>query len=195
MSQQDFDNFKQRIKDWMDSHPDEYDCFEEEMNEEDNIGYQKILSLAFRLVPQYHKIIRKKANQGVYDDISDIEEVFSGHKLAESLINEFDKTLEKSIVPAMLSWLYFGKSFERMVERGEEMRKSPGAGYLQKLFIASTNKLLISKSISLGLRTKADWEEHNYTRKTYPNTSKLKYSVIYLSFKVLSVVELVTFTA
>ena len=35
------------------------------------------------------------------------------------------------------------------------MRKSPDAGYLQKLFIASTNKLLISKSISLGLRTKS----------------------------------------
>ena len=54
MSQQDFDNFKQRIKDWMDSHPDEYDCFEEEMNDKDNVGYQKILSLAFRLVPQYY---------------------------------------------------------------------------------------------------------------------------------------------
>jgi len=161
MSQQDFDNFKQQIKDWMDSHSDEYDCFEEEMNDKDNVGYQKILSLAFKLVPQYHKIIRKKANQGVYEDISDIEEIFSESKLAESLINEFEKTPGNSIVPAMLSWLYFGKSFERMVERGEELRKNPDMGYLQKLFIASTNKMLISKSISLGLRTKADWEEHN----------------------------------
>ena len=161
MSQQGFDNFKQRIKNWMDSHPDEYDCFEEEMNDKDNVGYQKILSLAFRLVPQYHKIIRKKANQGVYEDISDIEEIFSESKLAESLINEFEKTPGNSIVPSMLSWLYFGKSFERMVERGEELRKNPDAGYLQKLLIASTNKILISKSISLGSRTKADWEEHN----------------------------------
>lgn len=28
MSQQEFENFKQRIKDWMDSHPNEYDCFD-----------------------------------------------------------------------------------------------------------------------------------------------------------------------
>jgi len=33
MSQQEFGNFKQRIKDWMASYPEEYDCFEKELNE------------------------------------------------------------------------------------------------------------------------------------------------------------------
>lgn len=160
MSQQEFDNFKQRIKDWMDSHPEEYDCFEEEMNRKDNAGYQKILTLAFTLVPKYQKIIRKKVNQGNYDAISDIEAVFSEINLAESIVGEFEKTSNDSIVPAMLSWLYFGRSFERMVERGEEIRKSPSSGYVDKLLVASTIKVLISKSITLGLRTKADWEEH-----------------------------------
>ncbi len=160
MAQQEFDNFKQRIKDWMDSHPEEYDCFEEEMNRKDNAGYQKILTLAFTLVPKYQKIVQKRANQGTYDDISDIEVIFSENNLAESIVNEFKKTPDNSIVPAMLSWFYFGKSFERMVERGEEIRKSPGAGYIDKIFIASTIKMLISKSISLELRTKTDWEEH-----------------------------------
>ncbi len=160
MAQQEFDNFKQRIKNWMDSHPEEYDCFEEEMNRKDNAGYQKIITLAFTLVPKYQKIIQKRANQGNYDGISDIEAVFSENNLAESIVSEFEKMPNNSIVPAMLSWLYFGKSFERMVERGEEIRKSPSTGYVDKLLVASTIKVLVSKSISLGLRTKADWEEH-----------------------------------
>lgn len=135
------------------------------MNGRDNVGYQKILSFAFGLVPQFSKLVRKKANQGIYEDISDIEQMFAEHKLAESLINEFEKMPEKSIVPAMLSWLYFGKSFERMVERGEEMRKNPEIGHAQRFLIICTNKILISRSVSLGLRTKADWQEHNRLMK------------------------------
>jgi len=160
MSQQEFDNFKQRIKDWMDSHPEEYDCFEEEMNQKDNIGYQKILRMAFSLVPEYQKILGKKMNQGNCDDISDIETLFAEKKLADILINSFEKTPENSLVPAILSWLYFGKSFERMVERGEELRKNPKTTYLEKFTIAYMTKMLISKSKSLGLRTKEDWDEH-----------------------------------
>jgi oligoendopeptidase F len=76
MSQQEFDNFKQRIKDWMDSHPEEYDCFEEEMNRKDNEGCQNILTIAFSLVPKYQKVLRKRMNQGAYNDISDIETLF-----------------------------------------------------------------------------------------------------------------------
>ncbi|WP_085537442.1 DUF6043 family protein [Massilibacteroides vaginae] len=160
MAQQDFDNFKQQIKDWMDAHPEEYDCFEEEMNRKDNAGYQQILRKAFSLVPKYQKIIRKRVNQVSTEDISDIETLFSANNLAESLINEFEKSSPESIVPAMLSWLYFGKSFERMVERGEEIRRNPETTFAERIVILPIIKLVIARSISLGLRTKTDWEKH-----------------------------------
>jgi hypothetical protein len=86
-------------------------------------------------------------------------------KLVDTLVSSFDKNSEKSIIPAMLAWLYFGKSFERMVERGEEMRKNPDFGFVEKHFIASTIKVIISKSISLGLRTKEEWIEHSRMMK------------------------------
>jgi hypothetical protein len=165
MSQQEFDNFKLRIKDWMDHNQDEYDFFEEEINRKDSTVYQTIMTKAVTLVPKYQKIIRKMANQGMYDDISDIETLFAENKIAKSLINEFDKANERSIIPALLSWLYFGKSFERMVERGEEMRRSSDTNYIQKLVITATIKILIAKSISLGLRSKSDWQEHRRLMK------------------------------
>ena len=165
MGQVEFDNFKLGIKDWIDRNQDEYDFFEEEINKKDSTVYQTIMSKAISLVPQYQKIIRKKANQGMYEDISDIETLFKENKVAESLIKEFDSADEKSIIPALLSWLYFGKSFERMVERGEEMRRSSDTNYIQKLVITATIKILIAKSISLGLRSKSDWQEHRRLMK------------------------------
>lgn len=165
MSQQDYDNIKQRLKDWMGAHPEEYDCFEAEMNSQNAIGYQKILSKSIALVPQYRKMLLKKVNQGMFDDISEIEKLFMENKLAQTLLKELECINKDTFVPAMLAWLYFGQSFERMVEIGEELRKDHNTGYLQKFAIASTIKILISKSVKLGLRTKTDWEKHRKLMK------------------------------
>jgi hypothetical protein len=129
-----FDDFKQRLVDWKETHSDEYDLFEEEMNSKDGAGYQRILSLAITLVPAYQKLITQKANQGTVDDISDIENLFADNKLAQNLLYEFEGVDKNSIVPAILYWLYFGKSFERMVEKGEELRKSPDISICSKIF-------------------------------------------------------------
>jgi hypothetical protein len=160
MPQQDFDNFKQRLKEWKETHLEEYDRFEEEMNGRDAVGYQKILSLAVSLVPAYQKFINQKANQGTFDDISDIENLFIENKLAQTLLNEFENPDKEAFIQAMLYWLYFGQSFERMVEKGEELRRIPDISYIRKFLIKSTIRLLRNKSVSLGLRTKSDWEKH-----------------------------------
>jgi hypothetical protein len=160
MSQQDFNTFKRHLKDWKETHPDDYDLFEEEMNGKDAIGYQKVLSLAVTLVPAYRKLITQKSNLGMFDDISDIENLFAENKLAQTLLNESESPDKNTIIPAMLYWLYFGQSFERMVEKGEELRRMPGISYIKKFLIKSTIRLLRNKSISLGLRTKSDWEKH-----------------------------------
>ena len=130
------------------------------MNGRDAVGYQKILNLAVTLVPAYQKFINQKANQGTFDDISEIENIFAENKLAQTLLNEFENPSKDTIIPAMLYWLYFGQSFERMVEKGEELRKTPDISYIRIFLIKSTIRLLRNKSISLGLRTKADWERH-----------------------------------
>ena len=47
-----------------------------------------------------------------------------------------------------------------MVERCEELRHSPDLGFLQKMTMSATIRLLISRSIKLELRTKQDWDAH-----------------------------------
>ncbi len=165
MSQQDFDNFKQRLKDWMNSHQEEYDQFEEEMNRKDSEGYQIIMTKAMVLIPEYQNIIKKKMNAGNYEDFSEIDILSSNSELAKNLINEFENPDESSIVPVVLCWLYFGKSFERMVEKGEELKNNPETPFFQKQMIAYTIKMLMSQSVKLGLRTKEYWKNYNKLKK------------------------------
>ena len=173
MPQQDFDKFKHSLKDWKETHSEEYELFKEEMNNKDAVGYQKILNLAITLVPKYKKFISQKANQGAFNDISDIENLFTENKLAQTLITKFENSNKNSIIPAMLYCLHFGQSFERMVEKGEELRKMPNVSYVNKFFIKSVIRLLRNKSISLGLRTKAAWEEHYQLMKEVDSNEAL----------------------
>lgn len=156
----ELDNFLLEIKNWKESHVEEYDLFEEYMNRKDNAGYDKIFQLATLLIPRYNSTISRKINQGFFDDISDFDNLFSENKVAEYLVSNFHTVPKNSIVPAMLAWLYFGKSFERMVERGIEMRKKETLSYVEKQFIVSIMKQIVEFSINYGLRTKSDWENH-----------------------------------
>lgn len=176
MGQQEFDSFKQSLKDWMDNHQDEYDLFEEEMNQKDNTGYQMIMSKAVTLVPQYKKIIKRRINKGKYEDITDIETLFQKENIAQSLIEEIKNPPKNSIVPAMFCWLYFGQSFERMVEKGEELKQHPKISFFQKIFISYTIRLMIKQSIKLGLRKNEDWKKYNKVKKIIENNDEIDWA-------------------
>ncbi|MDU1893082.1 MAG: DUF6043 family protein [Dysgonomonas sp.] len=177
MGQQEFESFKQNLKDWMDSHQDEYDLFEEEMNRKDSAGYQMIMSKAMSILPQYEKIIKQRINKGKHEDITDIETLFQKEKLAQSLIEEFNNPPRESIVPSMLCWLYFGQSFERMIEKGQELKLNPETSYFQKIFISYTIKLMIKQSVKLGLRTNEDWKEYNKLKKVIENNEEIDWAM------------------
>jgi len=156
----ELNTFLLEIKKWKESHIEQYDLFEEYMNRKDNAGYDKIFQLATSIIPKYKSAISRKLNQGSFDDISDFNILFSENNVAEYLVSNFQNIPKNSIIPAMLAWLYFGKSFERMVERGLEMRKKQTLSYVEKQFIVSIMKQVIEFSISSGLRIKSDWENH-----------------------------------
>jgi hypothetical protein len=165
MGQPEYDAFKARMKQWMSDNADVYDSFEEQMNTQSDAGYQRIMAQAVALVPKYEKVVAKKMNSGSVDDTLDIEELFADDNLGAKLVGEFETTPKESIVPVAICWLFFGRSFENMVERGEEIMDNPNVSRLQSIVIARTTKLLIKKSIDFGLRTREDWDEYNRLKK------------------------------
>jgi len=174
MGQKEYDAFRERMKQWMLDNADAYDEFEEMMNSQSDVGYQKIMGQAIALVPKYGKAISKKINSSYVGDTLDIEELFSAENLGIKLVGQFEKN---SIASAMICWLFFGRSFENMVERGEEIISSTGTNRFQKILIASTTKLFISKSINLGLRTRQDWEEYNNFRKVIDSNQVMDWAL------------------
>ena len=160
MGQAEYEAFKAKLREWMEAHPEEYAAFEESMNTRDMAGCQAVLLQAIALIPQYRKLAAAKANEGLFDHVNEIEQAAQDNDLARKLIGECEQPVAGSPVPAMLYWLYFGKSFERMVEYCEELRRSPDLGYFQKIAMSATIRLLIARSIKLGLRTREEWKAH-----------------------------------
>lgn len=157
MGQQEYDNFKRLIREWLDSHPDEYATFVEEMNDKEFKGFVKVFKVATTLVPKYKEATRRRIGDDKISDFEELENVLLDSDLAKKIVNEFHHSKRRSIIPAMLAWLYYGRSYECMVEQGEELAKRKGITRLYKWLVSYMVRFIIKKSISSGMRTKEDW--------------------------------------
>ena len=62
--------------------------------------------------------------------------------------------------PLVLSWLYYGKSFEAMVGMVGRQMKNPKADKADKMSCSFVIRQIIDVSIKSGFRTQADWDRY-----------------------------------
>lgn len=153
-----FEDFKHLIKEWLDAYPKEYGSFIEEMNCKNSVGFQKVFMLVIKYVLKYKDEVKKRMFNDTVRNFSSLENTSTNSDLAERLVHEFHNTDRKSIVPAMLAWLYFGRSYECMVEHGEALIQNSKTNRLHKWLLSLMVKYIIHRSTSLGERTKKDWK-------------------------------------
>ena len=177
MGQQEYDNFKRLIKEWLDSHPNEYADFVEEMNDKKFKGFFKVFNVATRLVPKYRQVADKRISDERNPDFEKLENILLESNLAEKIMSEFHNPNKRSIVPAMLAWLYYGRSYECMVEQGEELTKRKDIGKLYKWLVSCMVKFIIRKSISTGMRTKEDWLNFRKQQKAIEENTLIEWSI------------------
>ena len=177
MGQQEYDNFKRLIKEWLDSHPYEYAAFVEEMNDKEFKGFFKVFKVATVLAPKYKEAARRRTGNDMATDFEELENILQGSDLAEKLVNEFHNPNRKSIIPAMLAWLYYGRSYECMVEQGEELTKRKDISGLYKWLVSCMVKFIIRKSISSGMRTKEDWLAFRKQQKAIEENNLVEWSI------------------
>lgn len=174
MGQQEYDAFREQMKQWMLDNSDIYDEFEEMMNSQSDMGVQQIMAQAMMLIPEYGKLISKKINSGNADDVADVEEAFEKANLAEELVSQFGKA---STVPAMICWLFYGRSYETMVENLERIVKDPTQNQSDKLFATQAIKLVIEQSIISGIRTAEDWSKYGNLRDIANNNNAFEWAL------------------
>lgn len=160
------DRFKELIKEWLDSHREEYCDFANEVSGRDRHGFQIIFQYAQLIAPQYAKALSSHIADGNEDSIDSLEMVLADADIGTTILNDFQSGNPESIAPAMLAWLYFGKSWELMVSYNEELIQEKGSGFLARCMARLIVKAAIKRSIALGHRTKEDWEKFREVQKS-----------------------------
>ena len=62
--------------------------------------------------------------------------------------------------PLVLSWLYYGKSFEAMVDMVSRQAEHPKAGNAERMGCSIVVRRIIEVSIKNGFRTQEDWDKY-----------------------------------
>lgn len=157
MARQDFERFKQEIKEWLDGHPEEYDRFVAEVNDKSAIGLYKVFNVGMRLAPKLMRRYRAECHGDLADERK-IQDYAADADTAKLLVDEFHSIDKGSIVPAMLAWLYYGKCYETMVNQLEAEANNPRNNFIEQKIAAIMVRVVIKSSIRNKMRTKEDWE-------------------------------------
>ena len=181
MAKQDFEQFKQDVKEWLNSHPEEYDRFVAEVNNKSATGLQKVFKLGWKLTPQ---MMRKYQNE-CHGDLADehrLQSYSADADAARLLVGEFHNLQNDSIAPAMLAWLYYGKCYETMVTQLEAETHNPANNFFEKKIAALMIKVVISSSIRNNMRTKEDWQNFRQEKKAIEDDCVVETTIDRLSF-------------
>lgn len=157
MARQNFERFKQEIKEWLDGHPEEYDRFVAEVNDKSAIGLYKVFNVGMRLAPKLMRRYRAECHGDLADERK-IQDYAADADTAKLLVDEFHSIDKGSIVPAMLAWLYYGKCYETMVNQLEAEANNPRNNFIEQKIAAIMIRVVIKSSICNKMRTKEDWE-------------------------------------
>ena len=91
MARQDFERFKQEIKEWLDGHPEEYDRFVAEVNDKSAIGLYKVFNVGMRLAPKLMRRYRAECHGDLADERK-IQDYAADADTAKLLVDEFHRS-------------------------------------------------------------------------------------------------------
>ena len=162
-SEQRYDAFKSAILAWKNSHIDEYLKFAEAMNEPRGKMFKKIFKTFVKTVPALKRAWKVRQTEERRCDFDNIADVVSGSAYIERLVESVEHADEQKgrshkQTMLILSWLYFGNSFETMFAQCERIAKMEKAGWMKRHIAAMASRYIVSASIKSGYRTQADWD-------------------------------------
>lgn len=160
------EKFKEMVKQWLDSHREEYCVFVDEVSKRDRTGFQRIFQYAQFAVPGFAGAVMTKLSEKEPKDLGSIEKFLNDADIASTLVSELQSQEPDSIVPAMLAWMYFGNSWEMMVSYNEELIQDKDSSFVDRIKARFVIFVTIKMSIANGHRTKEDWQEFRKIQKS-----------------------------
>lgn len=182
-----YEQFKEDILLWKNTHREEYNRFSRLMANGDERQYLAICRAIFRQLPKIKTEWELCWNDDGKDDFNDIDLLFKEESVPKQIVETFQKQRESNnsndsalvslwgrvksffsgksrhitlSAPLVLSWLYYGKSFEAMVGMIDKQMKHPKADKADKMSCSFVIRQIIDVSVKKGFRTQADWDRY-----------------------------------
>lgn len=188
-----FEAFKADILKWKNEHREEYHEFARIMTNCNEAFYYQIfkaVSGQMRHIAREWELSWGDDGNETFDSIfimvskenlpQKIDEMFSvpvpdterkcrWMNIARRFIGINPKMKVRLSAPLLLSWLFYGKSFESMVAMLEKQMSNPHIERIDRMKCSLAYKSIISVSVKGGYRTKEDWESHFAMEKANKN--------------------------
>ena len=179
-----FEAFKAGILKWKNEHREEYNEFARIMTNCDETFYYQIfkaVSGQMRHIAREWELSWGDDGDETFDSIfilvskenlpQKIDEMFSvpvpdaerkckWMNIVRRIIGMKPKMKVRLSAPLLLSWLFYGKSFESMVAMLEKQMSNPRIERIDRMKCSLASKSIIAVSIKGGYRTKEDWEHY-----------------------------------
>ena len=184
-----YDQFKADILRWKNSHREEYNRFARLMANGDERQYLAICRAIFKQLPKVKIEWELCWGDDSVEDFDNISLLFSEESVPEQIVEAFQKQREENnasygasssfwnkvksffrskskrhgiilSAPLVLSWLYYGKSFEAMVNMVSKQSANPKADRMDRQSCSWVAERIIQVSIKNGFRTQTDWDRY-----------------------------------
>ena len=183
---QTYEQFKADILQWKDAHREEYTRFAKMMADGNEVQYLAVCRAIFRQLPGIKKEWQLSWCDDSTDGFRNIGLHFKENAVPGQIVELYRKQREKDAAPPssfwgrikyifrqnlrkrcvtlsaplVLSWLYYGKSFEAMVDMVSRQAGHPKAGNAERMGCSIVVRQIIEVSIKNGFRTQEDWDRH-----------------------------------
>lgn len=179
-----FEAFKARILKWKNEHREEYNEFARIMTNCDETFYYQIFKTVsgqmrhiarewelswgddgdetfdsvFILVSKEN--LPQKIDEMFSEPVPDTERKHRWMNIVRRMIGMKPKKKVRLSAPLLLSWLFYGKSFESMMAMLEKQMSNPHIERIDRIKCSLASRSVIAVSIKGGYRTKEDWESY-----------------------------------
>lgn len=181
-----FEDFKADVRKWKDENREKYNRFAQMMSGCDEQGFFLFYRTVAKQMPQLVRQWELAYNDDTCSDkFAEIYVLFKEQNLPQQIVGQYGRERNTTYTdsatlslwqrikmmlgwrpqpririsaPLVLSWLFFGQSFETMVLMLEKQAKRPEAGMLDVQTCGYVSKLVIQTSIKGHYRTCEDWE-------------------------------------
>jgi hypothetical protein len=184
---QTYEQFKADIFQWKDTHREEYRRFAKMMADGNEMQYLAVCRAIFKQLPGIKKEWQMSWCDDSTDAFRNIGLHFKDNAVPGQIVELYRKQREEDATtppssfwgrmkyifrqslrkhcvtlsaPLVLSWLYYGKSFEAMVDMVSRQAGHPKAGNAERMGCSIVVRQIIEVSIKNGFRTKEDWDKH-----------------------------------